>query len=301
MIPKALLASLFPLSLCCVLQAQPIEPPAPGKIGLSITSSSTFSGEGDLKDGRTTYQDISATHYSWAVNQHIAIGKMRRLNIGLDYDQTDINKPSSAQVPLPDHLKSLGASLRYLHPFNQQWILSASVGAGSYVADSGLLSDGWGVRASVIGIYNHSRQFTFLFGLAHNSLSQDLIIVPVIGCDWRPTDKWSVAIGFPRMGVTYKLNKQIALGFGLSGSGGAFYVKNDPLPGVAPRSLADSRLQHLEVRLGVNCDWKINNTFRISATTGQVLVRRLKYIDRDYQLKSSGTAPFLSLAGTLSL
>ncbi|MBK9991362.1 MAG: hypothetical protein IPP19_11665 [Verrucomicrobia bacterium] len=301
MISKTLLAALIPLSFCCALLSQPVEPPAAGKVGLSITTSSAFSGKGDLKDDRATYNDISATQYSWAVNKHIAIGKKRRLNLGLDYDQTNIDKPATAQVPLPERLKSLGASLRYLHPLNQQWILSASVGAGSYVAESGLLSDGWGVRASVIGIYNHSRQFTFLFGLAHNSLSQDLIIVPVIGCDWRPTEKWSVAIGFPRMGVTYKLNKQVSLGFGLSGSGGAYYVKNDPQPGVAPRSLADSRLQHLEVRLGVNCDWKINGTFRVSATAGQVLLRRLKYIDHDYQLKSSGTAPFLSLAGTLSL
>jgi len=301
MISKVLLAIVVTLSFSCALHAQPIEPPAPGKIGLSFTGDTSITGKSDLKDGRTTYGDISATHSSWAISQHFSLGKMRRMNLGLDYDETDINKPSSAPIPLPDELKSLSASLRYFQPYSQQWMLSASVGVGSYVADTGLLSDGWGVRASVIGIYNHSRKFTLLFGLAHNSLSQDLIIVPILGCDWRPTEKWSLAFGFPKMAVTYKLNKQLALGVGLSGTGGAFYIKNDPLPGAASRSLADSRLQHLEIRLGGHCDWKINDTFRISGTVGQVLARRLKYIDRDYLLKSSGTAPFLSLSGTISL
>jgi hypothetical protein len=198
-------------------------------------------------------------------------------------------------------LKSLATSVRYLHPFNQQWMLSATASIGSYVSDTGLLAAGWGIQASAIGIYNYSPKFTFLFGLAHNSLSEDLLIVPVLGFDWRPTEKWSVSVGFPRIGVTYKMNKDVALGFGLSGSGGAYYIKNDPQPGVAPRSLDDSRLQHLEIRVGVNCDWKINNTFRVSGTVGQVVMRRLKYIERDYELKSSGSAPFISLSGTLSL
>jgi hypothetical protein len=140
-----------------------------------------------------------------------------------------------------------------------------------------------------------------MFGVAYNSLAQDLKIVPVLGCDWRPTEKWSVAIGFPKTGVTYKLNRQVSLGLAVSGSGGGYYVKNDPQPGIAPRSLADSKLQYLDARLGFYCNWKINDTFRISGTVGQVLLRQIKYIDRDYKLKSHGTTPFLSLSGTISL
>jgi len=123
-------------------------------------------------------------------------------------------------------------------------MMSASVGVGSQVTDTGLLSDGWGARASAIGIYNRSQHFTFMAGLAYNSLSQDFKLVPVVGCDWRPTEKWSFAFGFPKTGVTYKLNKQLALGLAASGSGGVFYVKNDPL-GATPRSLDKSHLQYL--------------------------------------------------------
>ena len=301
MISKILPAIILILSLGSIVHAQPVEVPAPGKIGLSFSSSATASGKGKLKDNNATYDDISANNFSWTLNQHVALGERQRLNIVLDYDRTEIDTPTSARPPLPDRLQSLGASLRYFHPYSQQWMLSASVGAGSHVTDTGLLSDGWGASASAIGIYNKSRQFTFMFGIAYNSLSHDLKIIPVIGCDWRPTEKWSVAIGFPKTGVTYKLNKQISLGLGISGAGGVYYVKNDPRPGIAPDSLADSKLQYLDARLGFNCNWKINDTFRISGTVGQVLLRQIKYIDRDYKLRSRGTTPFVSLAGTLSL
>ena len=298
---KKILAATWVLALSLPLRAQPMQPLAPGQIGLSLSSTATVSGQGSLKEGNGTYKDVGIANYSWALNQRISLGGPRHLTIGLDYEQTDIDVDDSIQVPLPDRLQSLGASLRYFHPIDQQWMVSSSIGVSSQVASSGLLSDGWGGRASVVAIYNRSKELTFMFGAAYNSLSQDLKLLPVFGCDWRPTEQWSFAFGFPKTGATYKLNKQIALGLAVSGAGGALYVKDDPLPGVAPRSLADSRLQYLEARLGFNCDWKINNTFRVTGTVGQVLYRQFKYIDRDYKLKSSDTVPFVSLSGTISL
>jgi hypothetical protein len=301
MIPKTVLAAVLTLSLCSALRAQPIETPEPGKIGLTFLGKFTSSGKGDLRDNTATFEDVSTRNYSWLLSQHIALGQGRRLSIAVDYDQTDIDTPTDSQIPLPNRFESLSASLRYFHPFSRQWMLSTSVGAGSSVTDTGLLSDGWGARASAIAIYNRNRQLTFMFGIAYNSLAEDLKVVPVFGLDWRPAEKWSVAIGFPKTGVTYKMNKEIALSLAISGAGGAFYVKDDPKPGVAPRSLADSKLQYLEARIGFSCDWKINDTFRVSGTVGQVLLRQFKYIDHDYKLKSHGTVPFLSLAGTISL
>jgi hypothetical protein len=298
---KIFLTVVLALPFCLALQAQPMQPLAPGQIGLSFSSTATATGDGKLKDDSTTYKDIGIYNYSSSLNQRIGLGQGRNLTIGVDYDVTDIERKDDAKFPLPGTLQSLGASAKYFQPVDQQWMMSASIGASSQVTNTGLLSDGWGMRTSVVGIYNRSRQLTLLFGLAYNSLSQDLKFVPILGCDWRPNEKWSFAFGFPKTGATYKLNKQLALGLAVSGSGGAYYVKNDPLPGAAPHSLDDSRLQYMEARLGFHGDWKINDTFRVSGTVGQVLYRQFKYIDRDYKLKSRDTVPFLSLAGTVSL
>jgi hypothetical protein len=293
---KILPIAVLAFALGCALHAQPLQPLEPGQIGLSLSAAATGSTKGKLTNGSTTYSDIGVTSHAWALDQRIALGQLRSLTIGLNYDLTNIDTKTSAPAPLPDRLQSLGASLRYFQPFDKQWMLSASVGAGSHVADSGLLADGWAARVSVVGIYNQSRQLTLMAGTAYDSFAPDLRIVPILGCDWRPTEKWSFAFGFPKTSATYKLNKKVALGLAVSGSGGAFLVKNDPLPGATTRSLADSKLQYLEARLGFNADWKLNDTFRLSGTVGQVLYRQVKYIDRDYKLRSRGTTPFLSLA-----
>ena len=298
---KRYFAAALGLSLGVTVWAQPMQPLAPGQIGLSLSSTATVSGKGSLKADNVSYKDVGLSSSAWTLTQRFGLGSGQHLALALDYDQTDIDHNGSAQIPLPERLQSLGASLRYFRPINQQWMLSASAGGASQVAGSDLLSDGWGARASGIGIYNHSRKLTLMAGVAYNSLSQDLKLLPVLGCDWRPNEQWSFAFGFPRTGASYKINKKVTLGLAVSGGGGAFQVKNDPMPGAASRSLADSRLQFLEVRLGFHCDWKINDTFRISGTLGQVLYRQFKYIDHDYKLKSDGTVPFASVAGTLSL
>jgi len=280
--------------------AQMMESPAPGQIGLSLNTSATITGKGDLKNGSTVYQDLYATHFSLELKQSIELDKAQRLGVGIDYDTTALHKPETSSVPIPEDLKSLGASVSYFRVIDQKWMLSASLGAGSYVTDTGLLSEGWGTRASVIGLYNYSRQLTLAFGVAHNSLSEDFKFLPVFGLDWRPDPKWSVAVGFPRIGVSYRATEQLKLGLGLTGTGGAYYVKNNPSSAPATHSLADSRLQHLELRLGFNADWRINDSFRVSGSVGEVLLRRLKYINRDYELKSKGLAPYASVSATLS-
>jgi hypothetical protein len=298
---KILLTAALVLPLSLAVYAQPMQPLAPGQIGLSFSNTSTLSGYTRLNDGNTAYKNIAVYNNSCAINQRIGLSGQRNLTFGLDYDVTDLEAKDDAKFPLPGLLQSLGTSVRYLQPIDRQWMLSASAGASSQVTGTGLLADGWGMRASAVSIYNRSRQLTLMGGLAYNSSSQDLKLLPIFGCDWRPTAVWSFSFGFPKTGATYKLNKQVALGLAVSGSGGTYYVKKDPLPGTAPRSLDDSRLQYLEVRLGFNCEWKINDTFRVTGTVGQVLYRQFKYIDRDYKLKSRDTVPFLSLSGTISL
>jgi len=303
---RTLLATSLLLSTTLALRAQPEPPPAPGQIGLSLSSTATASGKAELKAGANTYDHVEIKNYDWKLAQRIPLEDRRSLAVGLDYGVTDIgtrnrHHATATPVPLPSDLQSLGASLRYTHPLDPQWILTGSVSAGSHVAETGLLSDGWGAGASVIALYNQSRELTLVFGVVYNSLSENFKVIPIFGLNWRPADKWSVNLGLPKTGVTYKLNEKISLDLSVSGERGSYAVNDDPLPGAAPRSLADSRLQYLEARLGFSCDWKINDTFRVSGTAGQVLYRQFKYIDRDYTLTSRDLVPFVTLSARISL
>ncbi len=46
------------------------------------------------------------------------------------------------------------------------------------------------------------RQLTLVFGVAYNSFSKDFKLIPIIGGVWRPSEQCSVALGFPKAGVT---------------------------------------------------------------------------------------------------
>lgn len=296
-------ATVAPLLFSHAAFAQSELMPETGRLGLSLNARASASVDGKLKQGNVAYDNIDIGTFEAGITQTIRLAQGRSLRIGLETQGTSIEQdrtPGTAAVPLPEELKSLSGSVGYTHVLNPRWIVTGRVGAGSYVADTSLLSDGWAVSAMGMAIYNHSPSLTYVFGLGYNSSLEDLRVLPVFGLNWRPAPKWSVAVGVPRTAVSYHFTKNFALGVALSGAGGAYYVKNDPLPGAAPRSLADTRLQQRELRLGVDASWKINQSVRVSAAVGQVLYRKFKYVDRDFELKADNRVPFVSLAGVVS-
>ena len=296
-------ASLLSLSLCITALAQSEIMPEAGRIGLTIQVRGSSSLDAKLKRGDTTYDQIDVSTGEVGIAQTIRFSQTDVLRVGIDSQGTSIEQeriPGHNIVPLPNELNSFGGSLSYTHIVNPKWIIISRVGASSHVTDEGLLSEGWAANAMGMAIYNRSQTLTYIFGAAYLSNMGDLRLLPLFGLNWRPAPKWSIALGLPKTAVTFHLNKSLSLGLGFSGSGGAYYVKKDPLPGAAPRSLADSWLQQRDVRLGFEANWKINQTFRISGTVGQVLYRRFKYADRDFELKSKNITPFFSFAGIAS-
>jgi len=209
---KLLLATVAIGSLGLSSRAQFAPPPAPGQIGLSLSTEITGSGNAKLKDSNTTFDDVAIGRFELDLKQQFRFEEGCNLTLGLEYRLTTIDdRNDTAQIPLPDKLQSLGASARYSQRVAPQWMLSTSLGVGSHVTDTGLLSNGWGVSASAVTLYNYSSKITWMFGAAYNSRSEDWRIVPVLGFDWRPAEKWSVSLGFPKTAVTYKLNQQLSL------------------------------------------------------------------------------------------
>lgn len=296
-------ASLLSLSICVTALAQPEIMPETGALGLTVNTRLSTSMDSKLKRDNTTYDQIDTSSAGIGLMQTFRLSEGHILKFGLDRQSTSIDQTLSQRdpvVPLPDELNSLGASASYTYIASPRWIFTGRLGASSNVTDSGLLSEGWTENAMAMAIYNRSQTISYLFGLAYNSNQENLRVLPVFGFNWRPTPKWSIALGIPKTGATYRFSKTFSLGLGFSGNGGSYYVKNDPLPGAAPRSLAGSWLQQRDISIGFDADWKINQTVRVSGTVGQVLYRRFKYVDRDFELKSDNFAPFVSVAGVIS-
>jgi hypothetical protein len=288
-------------SLTALAQIEP--PPEPGQIGLSLSTKAFASGESTLKQGDTRYEKVKANGYEIGVSQVFRLQEGGALRFGLEQQATFIDQHregSSPEVPLPDSLKSVTAMASYTQKVDQNWSWSARASVGSYVAESGLLSDGWGASASFVGIYNQSKATTWMFGLAYNSLLKDLRVLPVVGLIWRPAQQWSVTVGFPKTAVTYRFSRDLSLGLAVSGAGGAYYVEKDPRTGAVSKSLDGSRLQQREIRVGLDATWRVNSSVRLAATVGEVVYRKFEYVDRDLDLKSNKLAPFVSASAVFS-
>jgi len=308
----------------CLVQSLTAATPLPvekeaEKAGLVLSTELIGSGDAGLHGGNLEYRYVGFYQSNWTLAQTIPIRNNSSLTLSLGYNLglRKINEPSELNkdddwpefkknhpywnnIPLPSRLQSLAGSAEYFHPLNEKWAFSASLCHGSYVAKKGLLSDGWGTSASVVAMYAWSPDLNLAFGAAYDSLSHDYRLVPIIGIDWRLSEKLSLTIGFPSTALTYKLFKKIWMSVEATGSGGTYFVKDDPAPGIAPRSLAGSMLESTEVRLGYRVDWHINQRFSVSASSGYVLYREFKYIGRDFKLKSDNITSFSALSGNIA-
>jgi hypothetical protein len=320
---KAFLPANLMLCVCLALNLS-AGTPTPNdkeetKLGLTLSTEFIGSSDTELEGGNLEYRYVNFYQSNWALVQIIPVGEASSLSLILGYNlaHRQITEPTDFEddeswpefkrthpywdnIPLPKQLQSLVGSVEYFHPLNEKWAFSGSLSRGSYVTDQGLLSDGWGTAASVMAMYAWSHDLNLAFGATYDSLSHDYRFVPVIGVDWRISKKWSLAIGFPATALTYIVTPNFRMSLEAAGSGGTYYVKDDPAPGLAPSSLADSLLESTDVRLGFRIDWKINSTFSISASSGFVLYREFKYIDRDFKLKSANISSFSAFSGNIA-
>jgi hypothetical protein len=301
---KKTLFLLLPLVLIPVFALGQPSPPSdqamPG-LGLVLTTDGSISGKGGLKSGSNLYPDVQINNGSFNLSQIVGLGEERLIVVNLASNRTWINTDHTGvqQAPLPDKLQSLGLSANYSTKLNDRWALSSFLSATSSVANQGLLSKGWGVDVQVMGLYTWSPNLTFAIGLAYDSASEDWQCVPMLGLEWRPKPKWTFTIGFPMTAVSYDVAANLKLSFAFSGAGGTYFVKDDPRPGVAPSSLANSKLEYAEARLGFQAEWKLSPAFGVSGGIGYVVYREFKYIDRNYRLKLNDTVPFVTLAASL--
>jgi len=306
---KNLSIIVLPLAFDLTLSAESKTSAEPARLGITITTEGTGSGETRLKVGDTSYKHVEINNSSWVLGKSLKLDN-GSLTINLAYHRTDINEGnyhhferdySADRVPLPNELQSLTASIDCSTRINSSWSLSSSIGTGSHVAKHDLLSKGWGTSGHVMGLYTWSPSLNIAVGFAYDSLSEDWKCVPILGVEWRPADKWTVAFGFPKTAVSYEFSKKFTMSLAASGAGGTYFIGEDPRPGTAPHSLANSKLEYAEIRLGFETAWKINDTFSLSGSVGGVLYREFKYIDRNYKLRSRDVVPFFSLAVSASL
>jgi long-subunit fatty acid transport protein len=111
--------------------------------------------------------------------------------------------------------------------------------------------------------------------------------MPVIGVQWKFAPDWQFDVGFPRTGVSYKVDSNLTMRGGLSVLGGGYRITENlgvPAPGIA--RLNNTYLDLTEIRLGAGLAYKFEGGLELDFDAGVTTLRRFEYPDRNFRLNS---------------
>jgi len=277
----------------------PAGTPAAEGIGLTLNVTGSAAGKTKLKAGSAGYGEVSSGEFALNLSQSIALSPDSGLDVGLGYQRTSLDlKPEARVVPLPERLQSVTLGLGYNQKLGTDWSALVGTSAGYHTAgSSGFSKKGFGVDVFALGLYNVNPTLQLALGGGFSSLAHGLNrFGPAVGLSWQATSKWSIAFGYPTTGVTYKFSEALSLGLVGEGVFGTYYVEKDPLPGATGKPALDrTTLEYFDVRLGLAATWKITPVFSLVTKVGSVLARQYDYHQRNFKLKSEGTAAYFSL------
>jgi hypothetical protein len=205
--------------------------------------------------------------------------------------QAGLNAQGYWSAPLPDKFQDVGLELIWQHRFSPEWMLMIQARPGWRTAGTTtLVSDSFGATGSALAMWHFSESLQFAFGAAGDSLaSGSQRLLPVAGLDWGFAKHWRFSLGLPRTGLFWQVSEALELGLAVEGAWNTYYVRQrDAATYPYGRPLTETKLEHVEARVGFQANWKINQSLQLSLSAGVVGFRRFEYPDRHLVLKSDG-------------
>lgn len=218
--------------------------------------------------------------------------------------QVGVSPQGFWSAPLPDKFQDVGLELTWQHRFNPEWTLVIHARPSCRTAGTTTLTrDGFGTTGAALAVWRVSEGLQLAFGTAGDSLasgSQQLL--PVAGLDWSFAEHWRLSLGLPRTGLFWQISEALELGLAAEGGWNTYYVRQrDAATYPYGHPLTETKLEHVEVRAGVQANWNLTKAVQLNLSVGVVSYRRFEYPDRNLVLKSHGTpGGYGSLGATVS-
>ena len=215
-----------------------------------------------------------------------------------------VNAQGLWSAPLPDKFQDVGLDLTWQNRCSPEWMLMMQARPGWRTAGTTtLVGDGFGATGSVLAMWQMSKSVQFAFGAAGDSLARSSHrLIPVAGLDWGFAPHWRLSLGLPRTGLFCQVRETLELGLAAEGGWTTYYVRQrDAATYPYGRPLTETKLEHLEGRVGFQANWNITPAVQFNVSVGAAAFRRFEYPDRALVLKSDGaTGGYGSLGVTVN-
>ena len=293
---KTTFARLLLLGLCALpivrLTAQPASATFRAALLESYPLGFARTAEGDLSRGGMLGR-VAVAHFDFGVTGRTSLSPSTILLHGFAYARNTLD--TSGAVILPDALEELTLSLGVQLRRSEQWSFAAYLRPGFYGDSLDLDSNSLNAPLLGMAIYSVSRDLSWIFGFSANAAA-DTPFLPIAGVRWQYAPDWTLNIGFPRAGVTWRRSDRLAFNAGATVQGGDYFVSESlgvPAPGIS--RLARTWLEYREIRLGAGAEFALSAGVTLSVDAGLALDQRFDYFDRGYELKGD-TPLFVALA-----
>ena len=250
-------------------------------VGFGATAAS------DLERGGVV-GSVEVARYDFSFTGRTALGEATMLLHGLAWssNRLDLTGP----VLLPDRLDELTLSRGLQHRASPQWTFGAYLRPGFYGDSLDADADSFNAPLLATAMYHASRELTWILGFSANAAS-DNPFIPIAGVRWQFAPEWTLNIGFPRAGFTWKASDTVSWHLGATVQGGDYHVSDgfgSPAPGIG--RLSKTWLEYREIRAGVGAELVLAEGVTLAVDAGVAVDQRFDYFDRGYELK--GETPF---------
>lgn len=273
--------------------ADPAESPA-RSITFDLRAGGAYTFPADIDDSPG---DVRIARASAGIGIAIPIGERSRLSFDIDeevswylFDDASGLVPGSTD-PF-ELVLSTDLSARFFSQIDSHW----SWFVGGLVSFSGEADVDIGDAATFGGFagarYQFNDRFALSFGLgAKTRLEDDALVIPLIGIDWKVSDRVTLSTEGTKVRIAAELSKEMTVALTGGWELREFRLRDDgPLP--------DGVVRDARIPIAVSLDWKPRSNIQISVFGGVVVWQEFQFDDSDGdELSETNTdpAPFVGL------
>lgn len=226
--------------------------------------------------------ELSMSELKFGLTRRIRIKPDFNFSTGLQYALRDIDAPEA--VRLPESLHTVALHLGGEYHFSDRLTLGFRVTPGLSSDFRSISTDDLRVPVALQAKYQVSKALTLTGGLAYTGQSHSIPILPVIGVLYLPTDKVTLAFGFPRTALIYKKSRETELFLAAEFAGGE-YGLHDPAIG------ADV-IRYKDYRAVAGIEFPLLPVAKLNLSGGYAFSRKFEFYEGDRDDVKVKSAPF---------
>ena len=248
---------------------------------IDLTIDYSFLARENLPNSQSAYGRIGEQQIGVRANLSLPINEQWSLSVGGFYNNFlfDLGNPNPfPRIPLVDNLGTLGATFGFVYKASPRFSILAEV-SPDFSGDLNRLTTRdfqiGGMFAVRYAPYGDDRLF-FLLGVRAKSDAQ-LLVFPVAGVRWQPSDVLTVNLTAPRPEIDYKLTRRITLFADGQFNGGDFRVPDSTGTAIGRPQFNNAVLTYREIRLGGGVRLKLLPFAAVQTEAGEALGRDFDY------------------------